>query len=295
MSDMLYKRNKIWYFLLIVPAFVLYVFAVIIPLLFGALPSSLYNWNLIKGVHKYIGFNNYIRLFNDATFLQSLKFTTQLAISNVILANLLAFSIALLLNTNIKGKSIARSMFFIPNIMSGILVAYVWLYIFTGAIPDIGKLIGSTFLQDLSWFGSTSMAALSVIIVSVWQGMGYLMMLYIAGLQTMPNEILDAAAIDGCVGLRKVIHIQLPLIMPTITISLFISICGAFKTMEIPLALTGGGPGRSTQTLAMTIYNEAFQSNRLGYASAEAVILLVIVLLITLAQLKLTRSKEVQI
>jgi raffinose/stachyose/melibiose transport system permease protein len=295
MSDMLYKTNKHWYFLLIVPALALYVFALIVPLFFGTIPSAFYNWNVVKGVHRFNGLANFTRMFRDATFLQSLKFTFELAFFSVIGTNVLAFAVACLLDANLFGKSLSRAFFFIPNIMSGILVAFVWLYILTGAIPDIGERLGIEALQNISWFGTTGMAAFSVILVSVWQGMGYLMMLYIAGLQTVPHEVTEAAALDGCTGLRKVFRIQIPMIMPTVTISLFISIAGAFKAMDIPLALTGGGPGRATQTLAMTIYNEAFQSNKLGYASAEALILLLIVLVISVFQLRFTRSREVQL
>ncbi|MDD3409514.1 MAG: sugar ABC transporter permease [Eubacteriales bacterium] len=294
MSDMLYRHNKHWYYLLIAPALALYLFALIIPLLFGTIPSAFYNWNIVKGVHKFNGLTNFSRMFGDATFLQSLKFTAELALFSVVGTNILAFAVAFLLDANLLGKSVSRALFFIPNIMSGILVAFVWLYILTGAVPDVGKRLGIPFLQEISWFGSTGMAAFSVILVSVWQGMGYLMMLYIAGLQTIPRDVIEAAELDGCTGIRKVFRIQLPLIMPTLTISLFISISGAFKAMDVPLALTGGGPGRATQTLAMTIYNEAFETHKLGYASAEAVVLLLIVLLITVIQLRVTRSREVQ-
>lgn len=295
MSDMLYKTNKHWYFLLIIPALALYVFALIVPLFLGTIPSAFYNWNVVKGVHRFNGLANFAKLFRDATFLQSLKFTFELAFFSVIGTNILAFAVAFMLDTNLWGKSLSRAFFFIPNIMSGILVAFVWLYILTGAIPDIGESFGIEALENISWFGTTGMAAFSVILVSIWQGLGYLMMLYIAGLQTIPHEVMEAAALDGCTGLRKVFQVQIPMIMPTITISLFISIAGAFKAMDIPLALTGGGPGRATQTLAMTIYNEAFESHKLGYASAEALVLLLIVLVISIFQLRFTRSREVQL
>lgn len=294
MSDFLYKKNKRFYFCLILPALLLYGVALVGPLLFGTLPASFYNWNLIKGKKEFNGITNYLRLLQDTTFLHAVFFTFILAIFSILLANLVAFMIAFFLDSDIKGKGITRSLFFIPNIISGVMVAFVWMFIFTGAIPNIAEALHLDKVAGISWFGNPKMAAMAVIVVTTWQSAGFLMMLYIAGLQAIPLDVVEAAKLDGCIGMKKIVHIQLPLLMPTITINLFVSIAGAFKAFDIPISLTGGGPANSTQTIALNIYNDAFGAFKTGYASAKSMILFLIVAIIAVIQLRMTRKKEVQ-
>ena len=327
MSDLIYKRNRKRYLLLILPAFVLYTFTLVIPLLGGTFPNALTNWNLMKGTKQFVGLDNYIRLLQDKNFQQAIVFTLILGIVTIIFTNLLAFITAFFLSekifggiiftlilgiitiifTNILafitafflsekvfGGSVSRAMFFIPNIISGVMVSYVWYFIFTRAIPDVGKMLSNHFLSNISWFGTPGFAFAATTIVSVWQGTGFLMILYIAGLQTIPKDVLEAAKLDGCVGIKKIAYIELPLLMTTVTVNLFVSIANSFKAFDIPFALTGGGPGGSTQTIALDIYNDAFGSFRYGYASAKSVILFLMVAAVTLVQLWITRKKEVQ-
>lgn len=174
------------------------------------------------------------------------------------------------------------------------MVSFVWSFIFTGAIPNLAKILHINALANISWFGNAGTAAFTVILVTTWQSTGFLMMLYITGLQTIQKDVLEAAVLDGCTGIKKIIYIQLPLLMPTITINLFVSIAGAFKAFDIPLSLTGGGPANSTQTIALNIYNDAFGSFKMGYGSAKSIILFLLVGIIALIQLKITRKREVQ-
>ena len=294
MSDLIYKRNRKRYLLLILPAFVLYTFTLVIPLLGGTFPNALTNWNLMKGTKQFVGLDNYIRLLQDKNFQQAIVFTLILGIVTIIFTNLLAFITAFFLSEKIFGGSISRAMFFLPNIISGVMVSYVWYFIFTRAIPDVGKMLSNHFLSNISWFGTPGFAFAATTIVSVWQGTGFLMILYIAGLQTIPKDVLEAAKLDGCVGIKKIAYIELPLLMTTVTVNLFVSIANSFKAFDIPFALTGGGPGGSTQTIALDIYNDAFGSFRYGYASAKSVILFLMVAAVTLVQLWITRKKEVQ-
>ena len=294
MSDLIYKRNRKRYLLLILPAFILYTFTLVIPLLGGTFPNALTNWNLMKGTKQFVGLDNYIRLLQDKSFQQAIVFTLILGIVTIIFTNLLAFITAFFLSEKIFGGSISRAMFFLPNIISGVMVSYVWYFIFTRAIPDVGKMLSNHFLSNISWFGTPGFAFAATTIVSVWQGTGFLMILYIAGLQTIPKDVLEAAKLDGCVGIKKIAYIELPLLMTTVTVNLFVSIANSFKAFDIPFALTGGGPGGSTQTIALDIYNDAFGSFRYGYASAKSVILFLMVAAVTLVQLWITRKKEVQ-
>ena len=294
MSDLIYKRNRKRYLLLILPAFILYTFTLVIPLLGGTFPNALTNWNLMKGTKQFVGLDNYIRLLQDKNFQQAIVFTLILGIVTIIFTNLLAFITAFFLSEKIFGGSISKAMFFLPNIISGVMVSYVWYFIFTRAIPDVGKMLSNHFLSNISWFGTPGFAFAATTIVSVWQGTGFLMILYIAGLQTIPKDVLEAAKLDGCVGIKKIAYIELPLLMTTVTVNLFVSIANSFKAFDIPFALTGGGPGGSTQTIALDIYNDAFGSFRYGYASAKSVILFLMVAAVTLVQLWITRKKEVQ-
>ena len=294
MSDLIYKRNRKRYLLLILPAFILYTFTLVIPLLGGTFPNALTNWNLMKGTKQFVGLDNYIRLLQDKNFQQAIVFTLILGIVTIIFTNLLAFITAFFLSEKIFGGSISRAMFFLPNIISGVMVSYVWYFIFTRAIPDVGKMLSNHFLSNISWFGTPGFAFAATTIVSVWQGTGFLMILYIACLQTIPKDVLEAAKLDGCVGIKKIAYIELPLLMTTVTVNLFVSIANSFKAFDIPFALTGGGPGGSTQTIALDIYNDAFGSFRYGYASAKSVILFLMVAAVTLVQLWITRKKEVQ-
>ena len=294
MSDLIYKRNRKRYLLLILPAFILYTFTLVIPLLGGTFPNALTNWNLMKGTKQFVGLDNYIRLLQDKNFQQAIVFTLILGIITIIFTNVLAFITAFFLSEKIFGGSISRAMFFLPNIISGVMVSYVWYFIFTRAIPDVGKMLSNHFLSNTSWFGTPGWAFAATTIVSVWQGTGFLMILYIAGLQTIPKDVLEAAKLDGCVGIKKIAYIELPLLMTTVTVNLFVSIANSFKAFDIPFALTGGGPGGSTQTIALDIYNDAFGSFRYGYASAKSVILFLMVAAVTLVQLWITRKKEVQ-
>ena len=294
MSDLIYKKNRKRYLLLILPAFILYTFTLVIPLLGGTFPNSLTNWNLMKGTKQFVGLGNYIHLLQDKNFQQAIVFTLILGIVTIIFTNVLAFITAFFLSEKIFGGSISRAMFFLPNIISGVMVSYVWYFIFTRAIPDVGKMLSNHFLSNLSWVGTPGWAFAATTIVSVWQGTGFLMILYIAGLQTIPKDVLEAAKLDGCVGIKKIAYIELPLLMTTVTVNLFVSIANSFKAFDIPFALTGGGPGGSTQTIALDIYNDAFGSFRYGYASAKSVILFLMVAAVTLVQLWITRKKEVQ-
>lgn len=294
MSDYLYKKNKWFYLALIVPSMILYGLALAGPLLFGTLPSSFYNWNLIQGNKSFNGIDNYIKLLQDKNFIHAVMFTLLLAVTSILLSNFIGFVVAYFLDGNIMGKGVTRSLFFIPNIISGVMVAFVWSFIFTGAIPSVARALHRDALAEISWFGNAGMAALTVILVSTWQSTGFLMMLYIAGLQTIPTDVVEAAKLDGCTGIKKILHIQLPLLMPTITINLFVSIAGAFKAFDIPLSLTGGGPANSTQTIALNIYNDAFGAFRTGYGSAKSMVLFLLVGIIAIIQLRLTRKREVQ-
>ncbi|MFB6365333.1 carbohydrate ABC transporter permease [Paenibacillus elgii] len=290
----LLKDRKI-YFLLVVPALMFYTFSVLGPLFFGTIPLSLYKWNMLNPIAEWIGLKNYVQLFtDDPKFWGSFVLSIQIGIFTIIISNVLALSLALVLNENLFFKNAIRSMFFIPHIISSIFAALIWVFVFTGLFPSILQSLNMDFL-NISWFGTPEMAMTSIVIVTVWQSTGFLMLMYLAGLQTIPKDVMESAYLDGVSMMQKIKQIQLPLLMPTITINLFLSIAGAFKQFDVPIALTGGGPHKSTETVAFDIYSEAFKNFNLGYSSSKAVILLLTVCLISYIQMRWTRKREINL
>lgn len=294
MNGLMYKKRRKYYYLFILPAFVIYTFSLAGPLLFGTIPSSFYNWNIIKGVREFNGIQNFISLVQDKEFIHSIFFTFALAFLTVFISNVLGFLTATVVNDKIWGKSVARAFFFIPNIISGIMVAMLWTFIFQKVTPTLGEFLRSTSIESFSWFSKAGSAFVAVCIVSIWQGMGFIMILYLTGLQTLPKDILEASELDGCTGIKQIRYIKLPLLMPTITINLFVSIANGFKAFDIIYALTQGGPSKTTQSIALNLYDDAFSKFNMGYACAKSVILFLIIMMITGIQLVVTRKKEVQ-
>lgn len=292
--SILYKKNRKFYLMLILPALAVYALALLVPLFGGTIPYSFLKWNLMSGKKSFVGLDNYIKLFSDANFWKAFLFNIEVGIFTIVGSNIVGFVLAYFLNENIKAKGVIRAMFFIPNIVSAVLVSFIWVFIFTCAMPAVGNALGWEGLASVSWFGTPGMATVTIVVVSVWQNVGFLMIIYTAGLQTIPKDVMESAELDGCSGLKKVLKIELPLLMPTVTINLFVSISGAFKMYDIPNAMTGGGPYGSTMPVAMNIYQEAFTKYNLGYGSAKSVVLFLTVAAVTLIQLYFTRKREVE-
>jgi len=214
-------------------------------------------------------------------------FTIFFMILNVILSNLFALLLALLLDRKLRTQSFLRSIFFLPNVLSLVIVAFIWSFVF--------KLIMPALTGIPLWLGSTDLAPYCVVIVSVWQACGYLMVIYLAGLQTIPSDVLEAAEIDGATQSDKFKEITWPLLAPALTICMFYSLSNSLKAFEVPLALTSGGPGYATTPIVLDVYFNAFMQNRFGYGTAKAVLLCVIIMLITGVQLTLMKRREVEL
>lgn len=276
------------------PAFIFYSLFVLIPA-FGGVWYSLTNWNGLNSTYEMVGLSNYIEIITeDKYFIKSLYFTLRFVIYMVILQNILALFLALLIENRKKSKMVFRTILFMPNMISMIISGFIWMFIFTKVLPYIGGDGVFGFLNQ-SWLGDPLFSFYAVLIVSLWGGVGYLMIIYIAALQSIPQQLIEAASIDGAKGFTLFRSIKLPLILPAVTIGIFLSLNSSFKVFEAVFALTGGGPGRSTQVIALNIFEEAFNmNNRYGYASAKAIVLFFIVFLITFIQLWVMKKKEVQ-
>jgi raffinose/stachyose/melibiose transport system permease protein len=212
----------------------------------------------------------------------------------VVLQNAIAILLAVLVESVGRGKAWFRTIFFMPNMLSMIIGGFMWLFIFTKVSSYLVEHAGAGFL-DRSWIGDPDYSFYAILIVSLWGGAGYLMVIYIAAIQGVPKQLKEAAAIDGANAWQTFRNITLPMIYSAITIGIFLTLNSSFKAFDAVYALTGGGPGRATQVVAMNIYEEAFSFNsRYGYASAKAMILFLIVFLLTMVQLRIMKNREVE-
>lgn len=290
------RKNKQSIILLafVLPALMFYVVFTIAPA-FGGVWYSLTNWNGLNPTYQMVGFSNYNEaLGNDPYFIKSIGFTLKYVIVMVVLQNVIALLLAVFVESRRKSKVLFRTIFFMPNMLSLIIGGFMWVFIFTKVLPVIAKKTG-LLLLDQSWIGDPSFSFYSIVILSLWGGVGYQMVIYIAALQGVPKQLREAAAIDGANSIQNFQHVTLPMIYPAVTIGIFLTLSTSFKVFDAVFALTGGGPGRSTQVIAINIVEEAFRFNqRYGYASAKAIILFIIVLLITMVQLWIMKRREVE-
>ena len=237
---------------------------------------------------KWVGISNYVKALADESFLYSFGYSAKFVIVATVLINVIAFLLALALTREIKGTNVFRTVFFMPNLIGGIVLGYIWNILINGVLSKMAQ----PLLQlntDAGFWG--------IIILLCWQQIGYMMIIYIAGLQNVPPDLLEAAAIDGATPLQQLFKIKIPMVMSSITICLFLTLTNAFKLFDQNLALTGGEPNHMTELLALNIYNTFYTRSGpqwKGIGQAKAVIFAVVVVVIALVQLKATRSKEVQ-
>ena len=277
------KAVKKYWPVFVLPTIAAFLIGFIIPFIEG-IYLSFCNFTTIKDA-KFVGIQNYIEAFKDSNFLGSFKFTTLFAVVSLVLINVLAFLVALALTQNIKGKNIFRTVFFMPNLIGGIVLGYVWQLIFDGIFVKFDTALKLN--ETLGFWG--------LVILVGWQQIGYMMIVYIAGLQAIPGDIQEAAMIDGATRMQRLFKITIPNMMPSITICTFLTITNSFKLFDQNLALTGGEPLHKTEMLALNIYSTFYgRVGAEGVGQAKAVVFFIIVVAIGLLQLKLTRDKEVQ-
>lgn len=274
--------KKYWPIFLL-PMIAAFIIGFVVPFIEGVY-LSFCKFTTIKDA-KFVGFSNYIEAFQDGTFLHAFSFTGLFAIVSVILINVLAFLVALALTQKIKGTNIFRTVFFMPNLIGGIVLGYVWQIIFDAIFTKFDTALKLN--EVLGFWG--------LIILVSWQQIGYMMIVYIAGLQAIPGDIQEAAMIDGANKIQRLFKITIPNMMPSITICTFLTITNAFKLFDQNLALTGGEPLHKTEMFALNIYDTFY--GRVGFegvGQAKAVVFFILVAVIGLLQLKITREKEVQ-
>ncbi|TVY04216.1 carbohydrate ABC transporter permease [Cohnella terricola] len=289
-------KSKPWLSLLAfsAPALLFYAIFLVYPTI-GGFYYSLTDWNGLYKDYKFVGISNYIQaLTSDPQFIHSLLYTLKYVVVIVILQNAIALCLALLIESRTKSKTLFRTLIFMPNMVSIYISTLMWAFIFSRVAPKLAEYTLLSFL-DQGWVSTPNMAFLSTVIVTVWQGAGYLMIIYIAALQGVPKDLKEAATIDGASTFRRFYHIILPLVMPAITICVFLTLNSSFKIFEVVYALTGGGPGYSTEVIALNVYQEGFARDRqFGYATAKAMILFFMIIIITFVQVTVFKKKEVE-
>lgn len=274
---------KKWFPIFVLPTLAAFTIVFAVPFVLG-LGLSFTEFTTVLDA-KWVAFENYAKAFSNRDFLNALWFTVKFTVVSVITINILAFALAVLLTKGFKGTNIFRTVFFMPNLIGGIVLGYIWQLIINGILQSIGVTI--TYDAKYGFWG--------LVVMMNWQLIGYMMIIYIAGIQNIPSDLQDASRVDGANRRQILRHVTLPLVMPSITICLFLTITNSFKLFDQNLALTAGAPSKKTAMLALDIYNTFYgKIGWEGVGQAKAVIFFIIVAAISFAQLIYTRKKEVE-
>lgn len=285
------KRENLTLMLFVTPALIVYIIFKLYPAISGMF-YSLTDWNGLNKSYHFVGISNFKDILTDRYYWNSIIFTTKYVVVMLFAANIIALLLAVAIESRGRGKGIFRTLFYMPNMISMIIGGYMWSFIFTKVLYYLADNWGISFL-DKSWIGDSRYAFIAIIIVSVWGSAGYLMIIYMAALQGVPEYLKESASLDGANAWNRFWKILFPMIQPAVTICVFWTLNSAFQVFDVIYSLTGGGPGRVTQSVAINIYEEAFSGNiRYGYATAKSSVLFVIILLITIVQLKVMKGRE---
>lgn len=288
------KSNAGWYALFTAPLLFVFATVVLIPFIIGV-GYSFFSWDGLPLNPKiFVGLRNYTRLFSDSRFMTSAGHTLVFTILAVVFINLLGLFFALLVTTNLKVRNAARAMLFMPYLIGGLILGYIWKFILGDGLSYIGEALNSSSSLLSNWLLKPNLAMAALIVVSTWQMAGYIMIIYITGIMAIPDDVIEAAAVDGAGFWQTLLRIRFPLLMPSFTICLFMTLSNCFKIFDVNLSLTGGGPNNATEMFAMNIYNEIFSQSNFGYGQAKAIVFLLVVAVITLIQVSITKKREVE-
>ena len=280
------KMMKKYFPVFVLPTLLAFTIGFIVPFIMGVY-LSFCKFTTVTDA-KFVGLQNYVKIFTeDGTFGHALWYTTAFTVVSVVLINVIGFAVALLLTKKIKGTNIFRTVFFMPNLIGGIILGYVWQLLLNGLLLQINKTL--TYSSVYGFWG--------LVILMCWQQIGYMMIIYIAGLNNVSPDLIEAAQIDGATASQILFKIKIPMIMPSVTICTFLTLTNGFKMFDQNLSLTGGDPGKQSQLLALNIYDTFYGRSGpawKGIGQAKAVVFFVLVVVIALIQLRATSSKEVQ-
>lgn len=274
-------------------ATIIFISVVIIPFAIG-IGYSFVSWNGIPANPKvWVGIQNYTHIFSEGRFWQSGWNTLVFTLFSVLCTNLMGLFLAVMVTGPFATRNAARAMFFAPYLIGGLLLGFIWKFVFAGPFPAMGKGLG---LEGVffNWLLQPQSAMAALVVVNTWKMAGYIMIIYINGLQGIPGDMLEAASVDGATGWQRFRHITIPLLRPAITVTTFMTLSNSFKLFDVNLSLTGGGPFNSTEVFALNIYREIFTSGNYGYGQAKAILFFIFVALITLTQTWFNKRKEVE-
>ena len=277
------KTLKRYFPIFVLPTLIAFSFAFIIPFVMGVY-LSFCKFKTITNA-QFVGLDNYIKIFADKDFVNAFGFTLKFSVVSIVTINVFAFILALALTRKIKGTNLFRTVFFMPNLIGGIILGYIW-----------QQMINAVLLKyETTLVANPTYGFWGLIILMNWQMIGYMMIIYVAGLQNVPTDLIEAAEIDGATSLQTLFKVKIPMVMPSITICLFLTVSNGFKLFDQNLALTAGAPSKKTAMLALDIYNTFYgRSGFEGVGQAKAVLFFIVVAVIALGQLVLTRRKEVE-
>ena len=277
------KAIKRYWPIFVLPTFLAFILGFIAPFIMG-IYLSFCKFTTVTDA-KFIGFSNYLKIFTDPSFVHALWYTALFTVVSVILINVLAFTVALLLTKGFKGTNVFRTVFFMPNLIGGIILGYIWQLLLNGILLYFNRTL--TYSSTYGFWG--------LIVLMCWQQVGYMMIIYIAGIQNISGDLIEAAKIDGANSRQLLRNVTIPMVMPSITICTFLTLTNSFKLFDQNLALTNGEPSKMSEMLALNIYNTFYgRTGWEGVGQAKAVVFFILVAIIALAQNKLTRRKEVQ-
>lgn len=285
------KKQNLTLLLYVAPALFTYIVFKLYPAISG-IYYAMTDWNGLNKNYNFIGVRNFLEILNDKYYWDAMLFTGKYVMVMVVVANVIALGLAVAIESRRKGKGFFRTLFYMPNMISMVIGGYMWMFIFTKVLYYMADNWGMKFL-DKSWIGDPKYSFWAIIIVASWGAVGYLMIIYMAALQGVPGHLKEAASIEGANSWQIFWKVVFPMIYHALSICIFWTLNSTFQVFDVIYTLTGGGPGRATKSVAINIYEEAFKGNiRYGYATAKSTVLFLIILCITLIQLKVMKGKE---
>ena len=297
------SKNNLVFFVFLFPSLFAFCMVIIIPFIMG-IYYSFTNWNAMSGatIVEWVGLRNYIAIFQDITFLHSFLITAAYAFFSILILNIVAFLLALLVSQKLKFAGVYRAGFFMPNLIGGIILGYIWQFIFNSIIPAFGKSVGFAWLSENLFLANRHLALMAIIIVGTWQYAGYLMMIYLAAIQTIPDSLIESADIDGANYGQKLKNITFPLVAPAFTVCMFLTLVNSFKQFDVNYTLTNGGPSgifmdkaiMTNQFLALNIFQTAFSYNQLAQGQSKAVVFFIVIAVIAVIQVRSNKKREIE-
>jgi raffinose/stachyose/melibiose transport system permease protein len=278
--------------LFIGPTTVFFAITVLIPFIYG-IYLTLNKMDNPTDPMVFSGLTNYINAIKDFDFWSSLWLTLKFVLATVFLVNLVGFGLAFLVTSGIKIQNSMRTAYFTPNLIGGLVLGYIWQFVFVQSLPALGGKLGIQWLK-LGWLGDPHMAFWSLVLVTIWQTSGYMMIIFIAGLISIPKDLIEAAKIDGAGPFRRLLNVTIPLMVPSFVVTIFLSLKNAFMVYDLNFSLTKGGPFNSTTMVSMHVVNKAFVESNYGTGQAEAIILFIIVAVVTGIQVYSSKKLEVE-